>query len=303
MDQPPPVQMRSQLLSDGLTDAELLRMRRSGVLADVRRGSYVAPDDPRLRRPEARHRLLIESTLPRLKPGAVLSHVSAAVWLGLPIWRIPMNHVHVTRDGRAGGRVSGRQHLHVAPLDADEVMEVGGVMVTSWSRTTLDVARTASFEAALVVADATLAAALEKDPTALLAAHERAARWRGAPAALRVVKFADGRSESVGETRSRLAMKQAGIPTPVLQWEVSTAGGVHRTDFGWPDLGTVGEFDGLVKYRRLVRPGQDPSEVVIAEKLREDDLRGERLGVVRWIWDEIDPFTAVAARLRRSFGL
>ena len=294
--------MRSQLLSDGVTDGELLRMRRSGLLADVRRGSYVAPDDPRLRRPEARHRLLIESTLPRLAPGAVLSHVSAAVWLGLPVWKIPMNLVHVTRDGRSGGRVSGRQHLHVAPLHADDVMEVGGVAVTSWSRTALDIARTVSFEPALVVADAALAA-LDKDPTTLFAAHERAARWPGAPGALRVVTFADGRSESVGETRSRLAMKLAGIPTPVLQWEVSTAGGVHRTDFGWPELGTVGEFDGLVKYRRLVRPGQDPSEIVIAEKLREDDLRGERLGVVRWIWDEIDPFTAVAARLRRSFGL
>jgi hypothetical protein len=303
MDEPPPqVQMRSQLLAGGVTDAELLRMRRSGALADVRRGSYVAPDDKRLRFPESRHALLIEATLPRLGPGAVLSHVSAAVWHGLPIWQIPMEHVHVTRDLRSGGRVSGRLHLHVSPLDADDVVEVGGVAVTSLARTALDIGRTVAFEPALVVADAALAL-LKNSPVTLREALERAARWPGAPGAERVLTFADGRSESVGESRSRLAMKLAGVPTPVLQWEVPTAGGLHRVDFGWPDLGTVGEFDGLVKYRRLVRPGQDPSEIVIAEKLREDDLRAERLGVVRWIWDEIDPFAAVAARLRRSFGL
>lgn len=300
--EPRPLQFRTSLLADGWTDRELRRMRRSGELTDVRRGSYAVPDDERLATPEGRHAMLVEATLPRLAPGAVVSHVSAAVLHGLPVWNIPMRHVHGTRDARSGGRITGRLHLHVSPLDADDVVEIGGVAVTSPARTALDLARTVAFEQAVVVADGALRG-LGNDPATLLAAHERAAGWPGAPKAQRVFGFADGRSESAGESRSRVAMRRLGLPGPVLQWEVPTAGGVRRVDFGWPDLGTVGEFGGLIKYRRLVRPGQDPSDVVVAEKLREDDLRSEQLGVVRWIWPEIDGFAGVAARLRRSFAL
>jgi hypothetical protein len=72
-------------------------------------------------------------------------------------------------------------------------------------------------------------------------------------------------------------------------------------DFGWPGLRTVGEFDGRVKYVRLLRPGQDPGDVVFEEKRREDDLRDAGLQVVRWGWDDLGDFDLVAARLRRAF--
>jgi hypothetical protein len=71
----------------------------------------------------------------------------------------------------------------------------------------------------------------------LLACLDRAKRWPGGPAARRVVAFADGRADSVGESRSRVAIAAAGLPTPVLQWEVraeGTGGFVGRVDFGWP---------------------------------------------------------------------
>lgn len=57
---------------------------------------------------------------------------------------------------------------------------------------------------------------------------------------------------------------------------------VAETDFGWPALRTVGEFDGRQKYGRLLSPGQDPGEVVYREKLREDEVRATGLGMVRW---------------------
>ena len=300
--EPRPLQFRSSLLAEGWTDRELRRMRRSGALTDVRRGSYAIPDDERLATPEGRHAMLVEATLPGLAPGAVVSHVSAAVLHGLPVWNIPLRRVHGTRDARSGGRISSRLHLHASPLDPADVVEIDGVPVTSLARTAVDLARTVAFEQAVVVADGALRA-LFGEPAALRAAHERAAGWPGAPKAKRVLDFADGRSESAGESRSRVAIHRLGLPRPVLQWEVATAGGVHRVDFAWPELATVGEFDGLIKYRRLVLPGQDPADVVVAEKLREDDLRGEHLGVVRWIWPEIERFDGVARRLRRSFAL
>lgn len=94
-------------------------------------------------------------------------------------------------------------------------------------------------------------------------------------------------------------MARAGLPVPVLQWEVRAANGrfVGEVDFGWPALRTVGEFDGRIKYGLL----QDAAEAVYQEKLREDALRGEDLGVVRWGWDALENFEETAARLRRSY--
>ena len=134
-------------------------------------------------------------------------------------------------------------------------------------------------------------------PDELAAAVGCAAGRTGAGVARRVAADADGRSGSVGETRSRIALARAGIPEPVLQWEVLAEGRRHVTDFAWPELGVVAEFDGRVKYGRALAPGQDPAEAVWQEKLREDRLRGVGLVVVRWIWRDIDDFAATAARL------
>ncbi|MDT7681251.1 MAG: hypothetical protein QOG57_1561, partial [Pseudonocardiales bacterium] len=61
------------------------------------------------------------------------------------------------------------------------------------------------------------------------------------------------------------------------------------------------EFDGRIKYGRLLRPGQAPGDAVFEEKRREDALRDHGLRVVRWCWDDLDTFAAVADRLRRAF--
>lgn len=296
---PPSLQLRRHLLAEGCTDSQLLRPRRSGELRTIRDGAYVAADDARHRFPEVEHLLLVRSTLPRLASGAVVSHVSAAVLHNLPIWNVPTDRVHVTRDARAGGRISARLHLHVSPLEPDDVVDVDGVLVTSKARTIVDTAVSLPFEQAVVVADGGLA-----DPLvgpALVAAMERAAGRTAIERARRVVAFADGRSGSVGETR--VAMMRAGLPAPVLQWDVHSAGGlwIGCVDFGWPTLRTVAEFDGRIKYGRLLRPGQDPGEVVFAEKVREDAIRDVELGVVRWVWSDLKNFAPVADRLRRSY--
>lgn len=303
MELPPDLQLRPHLLAAGFTDAELLRLRRAGTVTPVRPGAYLQSGDERLREPAKRHTLLVHSTLPRLAPGAVVSHVSAAVLHGLPVWQVPMGRVHVTRDARAGGRVTRWVHVHVVPFAPGDVVEVGGVAVTSVTRTVMDLARSVPFEAAVVIADAALGSRLVS-PEDLLAGYDRVSRLRGGPAARRVLEFADDRSESVGESRSRVALWRSGLPAPVPQWEVRSADGsfVGRVDFGWPELRTVGEFDGRVKYGRLLRPGREAGDAVFDEKLREDALRGELLSVVRWTWDDLGRFEAVAARLRRGFA-
>jgi hypothetical protein len=300
----PGLSVRPQLLEAGFTEDEVRRLVRAGRLTPLRRGVYVEgslPDDVL-----ARHVLQIKAALGELADDAVVSHVSAAVLHGLRIWAVPLDRVHVTRARRNGGRCGALVHVHTAPLDPAEVDTVGGLPVTSLARTVADLARTLPFEQAVVLADSAMfyrrADRIERSD--LTEALERAPRWPGSPAARRAIAFANGRSESVGESRSRVAIAAAGLPAPVLQWEVHAAGTgdlIGRVDFGWPELRTVGEFDGLGKYGRTLRPGQDPVEVLVAEKRREDALRAEDLGVTRWIWSDLRDFAPVAANLRSRF--
>ncbi|GAA0938479.1 type IV toxin-antitoxin system AbiEi family antitoxin domain-containing protein [Pseudonocardia zijingensis] len=296
----PQIILRRQLIAAGWTDHELRRRERIGELLRVGRGAYVeAPGNrPRF---EALHALLAGVHEERHAGDGVLSHVSAAVLHGMSTWGQRLDRVHRTRDRRTGGRVGGGVHLHAAPLAPHEVVEHAGVLVTAPARTVVDVARTADLDAAVATADSALHKHLV-DRDGLARAVARCAGWPGVPQARRVLALADGRSHSAGETRSRLAMQRAGLPPPVLQWKVQGVGRTFEVDFGWPEQATVGEFDGLAKYGRLLKPGQDPAEVVVQEKLREDELRDLGLRVVRWTWDELDRFDVVVERILRAFA-
>jgi len=259
----------------------------------------VPSDDPRLDDAVSRHALSVRAAARHLSPDAVVSHASAAVLHVLTLWEVPLKRVHVTRDRRSGGRCTPQLHVHTAALEADEVVEVDGIAVTSPARTLADLARTLPFEPALVVADAALYRG-PVTPAAFADAVARAAGRRGSPPARRVAAAAVDRAESPGETRSRIAIARAGLPPPALQYEVPELR--VRTDFYWEEFRTVGEFDGKVKYGRSLRPGEDPGEAVYREKRREDALRDLGLKVVRWTWDELDSFLAPTDRIRRAFA-
>lgn len=294
--------LRPALLADGYTDPELMRMRRAGLITTVRDGAYLRADDERLDDPEARHTLLIRSTVPKLRSPAAVSHQSGAVLHGLSAWSVPLDRVHVTRAGTGGGRTSGKLNLHVSPLDEHETTRIGDLTVTTPERTMDDIARTLPLDQALPILDQALRKGL-CTPAGLAGAHERTARWPGGPQAGRVIGFGDGRSTNVGESRSRLAMHLAGLPAPELQWEVRTPQGrfLGRVDFAWPEFGVVGEFDGLAKYTEYLRPGQTVADAVVAEKRREDAIRSTGLWVVRWVWSDLDHFDRIAALLRARF--
>jgi hypothetical protein len=193
----PRLVVRRELIAAGWTDRELRRQQRTGELLRLARGIYLpAPDAPP--RFEARHALLAAVRDEREACG-VLSHVSAALLHGMSTWGLPLDRVHRTRDRRTGGRVGEGVHVHAAPLDPGEVVELDGRLVTTAARTVIDVARTAGFEAAVAVADSALHKHLT-DPDELARAVRRCTGWPGAPQARRVVAAADGDSESVGES-------------------------------------------------------------------------------------------------------
>jgi hypothetical protein len=285
---------RNALVDQGYSLKELRRLRRGGTLDAIRRGTYVHGPLP----PDGleRHELRIRAAVEELSSQAVVSHVSAAVLHRLPIWKLPLDRVQVTRPGRCrGGRRGDLVHVHTNTLDPAEIIDLDGLPVTSVERTVLDIARASAFMQAVVVADGAFAREetdLER-AWGLLAAMRR---WPGVPSARRVLEFADGRSGGVGESRSRVLIAAAGLPAPELQWPVP--GTPYETDFAWPERRTVGEFDGRIKYGRLVKPGQDPGDAVFEEKRREDVIRDRDVGVVRWTWSELDAFAPVAHRLR-----
>ena len=181
------------------------------------------------------------------------------------------------------------------------MIEVDGLLVTGPVRTALDLARSLPHEAAVVALDAALRHGLLEHEV-LRARLFDIAGTRGSRHAARVVRFADGRSESVGESRSRVVLHELGLSPSALQLVIRRPDGsfVGRTDFAWEDRRVVGEFDGRIKYGRLLRPGQDPGDAVFEEKQREDAVRDEGWEVVRWTWSDLTVPGWIGERVRRA---
>jgi len=239
--------------------------------------------------------LRLTSVLAVAGPGVVGSHHSAAAIHGLDqLGRQSPGVVAVTRA--PGGNRTGRPgvRLHIAALPSGHVMVRGGVRVTSVARTVVDVARTSSFRAGVVVADSALRGKqVSKDELRAVVAD--CARWPGIRQAKLVVEFSDGQSESPLESISRVAFRDHGIPAPELQVPVGGDNGVvGRADFLWRRYRTIGEADGAMKYANTER--------AISQLRRDAALRAAGFEVVHFTWPEIIRTPGqVAASLREAF--
>jgi predicted transcriptional regulator of viral defense system len=72
---------RVDALAQGLSDGELARMVRRGELRRLQRGSYLSPGSSL-----TGHRAAVLATVAELRRPGVVSHLSAAVLHGLPLW-------------------------------------------------------------------------------------------------------------------------------------------------------------------------------------------------------------------------
>jgi hypothetical protein len=295
-----PIILTSQLISQGFTPTEIEQSQRRGRLTRVRPGAYTAAPDEALDAAD-RHRQLIEATIPQLSAEATLSYTSAAVLHGLPVWADDLRTVHLTRPRTGGG---GKRRswvtMHAQPLDPADVTIVDGIAVTSLERTIFDLARTLSYERSVAAGDRALALGMAMDVLAEML--DRGRRWQGINQARRTAAFIDGRAESAGESVSRVRCAQFGLPAPQPQLAVllpnqTTVYG----DLGWPEFMTIGEFDGRVKYEKLLRPGESPTDVVLREKRREDRLRALGWQIVRWVWEDLRQFSSVQRALLAAF--
>ena len=250
MDDP---QLRSipALRSAGWTPYQVRRAVAAHELVRLTRRVYTPA---RELSPRDEHLVRAAALLSTHRDSVVLSHASAAIAHGLAVQVDNPRLVDLTTPPPGRGRRTATYHLHCARFTADDVVTVGDLRVTSLARTVVDLARTAQHAWAVVAADQALARDVSRD--SLLAVVQASKGMTGVEQARQVIAFADGRSESVAESVSRVMISRTGLPQPVPQFRVEVDGlVVARGDFGWEDWNLIGEVDGKVIFLRKLMPG------------------------------------------------
>jgi len=133
------------------------------------------------------------------------------------------------------------------PIDAADVVEIGGIRLTSPRRTAFDLARRGPLVERVVAVDA-LANAHGFDPDVLRELAEVHVGARGSRDLATVLGHADRRAGSPMETRLRMLIVTAGLPAPQVQWVVQDE--AARTavwlDLAYPEQRIGIEYDGAV---------------------------------------------------------
>lgn len=280
---------RAQARDLGYGDRLVTQLIRGRVWHRIRRGYYTYADIWASLTLEARHLARAHAVLDSLGSCVALSGVSGLLEHGVATWGMALERVQVTRLDGGAGRTEGDVVHHSGACRDQDVIELDGRLVLTAQRCAVEAGSRSSPEAALVSFDSllNLGHCTHDD---LISQFRSMSYWPFTRSMTIVVLMADGRAESPGESRGRWLFRITGLPAPILQYEVVDAHGriVGRCDWGWPELGLLGEFDGKIKYGRLVRAGQEPGDVVFEEKRREDLLR-EITGcaMVRLVWDDL----------------
>ncbi|MBL7500660.1 type IV toxin-antitoxin system AbiEi family antitoxin domain-containing protein [Frankia sp. CNm7] len=302
----------AQAIEAGLTRQEIRTFVRRGWWERPVRGAYIirsiadrlAPPDHPDQRARLRPRVLAALAT---HPDAVVCGITAARLLGFGsvVEAADDEPVHLLIADR-GSRRSARGVVLVPRREApppDSVVVLSDITMTSAALTLADLVLTAgSREHAVSLMDA----ALRSGTLADLAAARAASAWR--PGCRRVAPWwvlADGRSESVLETRTRLLLLDHDLTPEELQWTVhdDDAGFVARVDLAYPSRRVAVEADGARFHGasarvRLTESGSRPSRTTagghseVPDPLFRDRRRQNaltRLGwkIVRVTWDDV----------------
>jgi hypothetical protein len=306
---------RRTLIESGTTDHEIRAFIAGKKLERIRQGRYARPKEWREAYVEERQRALAHSATEAAVEPPTVCRVTAAALHGLPLFRIRDDAAHLMTGDTGSGTRSGSVRRHRDRWDG-ETEEIDGVRATTLVRTVFDVARTTPLATGLACADAAIHRVAATGRTHETD-EEKADRFRdelrglvglyrgarGVTNARFVTEFMDPRADSPGESVSRLFLAQSGYGDVALQIPVTgRAGRRYFVDF---DIeGTLGEFDGAVKYLNAeTRGGRTIEEVVMDENRREDDIRAATgLRLIRWTNTEIRS-RATFVRFLRENGI
>jgi very-short-patch-repair endonuclease len=181
------------------------------------------------------------------------------------------------------------------PAADGELTVADGCMATAPVRTAWDLARRLSLVEGVVAVDS-LARAGGFAPKALLALRSVHPGATGVGRVDEVVRLADPRAESPPETRLRLALVRAGLPTPEVQYRVEDEFGhvLARLDLAYPRAKLAIEYDGA---------GHRDPQRTIADRERDAILADygwetRRLGAI-----DLDMLPQTIERVRRLLAV
>ncbi|MEV4953969.1 type IV toxin-antitoxin system AbiEi family antitoxin domain-containing protein [Paenarthrobacter nitroguajacolicus] len=284
---------------------QLAKQAKRGELVRVRRGTYARSAYWAELNERQRHGLQAAALVNTTRTPPIFNFQTAALLWGLGVVGVPKHLCTVTADP-SGGRSKHGIRRRFGACDSG-VAQLGVFRVTDKVRTTIELAASLNFAEALAIVDSSRrnqrwGDALEVDNwnkdkpwgppsgldelTGAVSALTNQSRKRRAGM---ILELSTDKSESVGESTCRAQMILLKFPVPSLQGSFTLkTGRTARTDFWWPELDLVGEFDGYGKYlRKELRGHQTIQQAVMAEKARENALRALGLTVVRWDWSDM----------------
>jgi very-short-patch-repair endonuclease len=165
-------------------------------------------------------------------------------WSAAHFWGNPYRPEHARPEITApieGNRRYDGICVRRVQLDADEVVDIDGIRLTSLPRTCIDLGRFNSREEAVSALDAMA----RQRPSMLDVIRVELKRWEnhwGIGKAITALRLVNPLAESPWETRLRLILCDEGMRGFVLQHEV--LGGMYRLDIAWPHLKVAVEYDG-----------------------------------------------------------
>lgn len=275
--------LRREAIGAGYDDQAIARMVRRGQWVRIRTGAFV--EQQTWESADARERHVLRAVavahaadLKQLggnepaEQRVILSHVTSAVLWGGPTYGLDLDHVHVTREDRKGGRNHAGVRRHRSAVPRSDIRLTRGLRHTAPARVVLEILSLAGLEPALCIANELVRKGLTtRDEIAAFALT--ADKWPGTLAATLLVRLVDGRRESVGETRFQLLCFRHSLPAGVPQYDVRAHGVfLGRVDVAYPEHGVFVEFDGRGKYFDLRRPGESVADVIVREKTRQERI-------------------------------
>jgi hypothetical protein len=292
--------LRRDYADQGLNDRAVTRRIREEGLVRLRRGAYASPEVWSACDEVGRFGLVGRAVLRQAVAHVVLSHSSALVEYGAPLWGFDLSVVHVTRTDGLSGRRGADLVQHQGRMGPGDLVVLNGVPVMNPARAALECATLVGLEAALCVTNFLLHSRL-MTMKELIAQYVDMENWPDTRPIELLLRLADPRFESIGESRFFFCCFQQGLPAPQLQYPIRDANGrvVFRVDFAWPELGVFLEFDGKVKYEKLLKEGERASDVVLRERDLERiicQLTGWRC--IRIIWADLADPARLAAKIR-----
>lgn len=244
--------------------------------------------------------------LKHMHPDWTFCSVSAAVAYGFDVPYDVLGQVHIASTRSQRQKKDRPTRTHACGGAASYCR--GGVTVVGVQETLFGCMRDIPFDCAVAIVDSALHKGLRIGDLARYLKN-RCAHRKGIVRARKVLAFADGRSESGGESRARVVMAYLGFAAPDLQVSLADpmdAAQTYRCDFLWmlPSGGyIIGELDGSGKYQDAEMLGEKTTlRALTDERRRESRLTLYRVPIMRFSFDEVR-HPEKLERLMRRFGV